>query len=270
MNNEQIQYLPIDKIKAEPQVRETFSEETIRGLAASMTGLDQLDPIRVRKNGDWFVIVDGERRYRAAKLAGRPTIAAIVETKEIGEAESLHRQLVANCQREDLTPLEKARGIAKLMKLAGWSSTQVAARLGLSNASVTRLLTLLTLPQQIQDRVASGEIAASGAYELSRIDDPAKQAEFAQRMAEGRLTRDGLSGARKAAKRAATTERAGASARATALLGKGRSVTVSCTDMNLERFLETLEDLVAKARKVRPRGIELPTFLKMLRDEAKA
>lgn len=270
MSNEQIQYLPLDKIKAERQVRETFSEETIRGLAESMTGLQQLQPIRVRKVGDEYVIVDGERRYRAAKLAGRPTIAAIVESKEVGEAETLHRQWVANCQREDLSPLEKARGLAKLMTLAGWSSTQAAAKLGLSNANVTRLLALLTLPQQIQDRVASGEIAASGAYELSRIDDPAKQADLATQMAEGRLTRDGVSGARKAAKRAATTERTGASTRATALLGAGRSVTVSCADMNLERFLETLEELVAKARKIRPRGIELPTFLKMLRDEAKA
>ncbi|MGE4003400.1 MAG: ParB/RepB/Spo0J family partition protein, partial [Planctomycetaceae bacterium] len=110
MNNEQIQYLPIDKIKAEPQVRETFSEETIRGLAESMKELDQLQPIRVRKNGDWFVIVDGARRYYAAKLiAGRQRIAAIVEADGVGEAETLHKQLVANCQREDLSPLEKAR-----------------------------------------------------------------------------------------------------------------------------------------------------------------
>jgi ParB family chromosome partitioning protein len=269
MCNEQIQYPRLDQVATASQVREHFDEESIYGLAMSLKEVGQLQPIRVRKVGDKFVIVDGERRFRAAKKAGFTTIAAIIEEKDMTGGEVVQRQMIANCQREDLTPLEKSKAVAGLMEETGWNASQVAAKLGLSNATVTRLLALLTLPAEVQKRVASGEIAASAAYELARVEDAGEQAKLANQLASGRLTRDGLTGAMKASRNEKPPAGGTQAARATAVLGPGRSVTVACADLTLERFIELIEELLAKARKVRPQGVELSTFVKMLRDQSR-
>jgi len=266
---EQIQHIPLDKIVAEVQVRKAFDEEGLVGLAAMLKDVGQLQPCRVRKSKDAFVIVDGERRYRAAKLAGLTTLAVIIEGKDLCEGEVLQRQLIANCQREDLTPLEKAKGIAELMKSTGWKAGEAATRLGTSNGTATRLLALLSLPESIQDQVASGVIPASAAYELSRVGDAGQQQELANQFAAGRLTRDALAGAIKAQAKGTTKDPSSAAGRATAQLGDGRSVTVVGCSLSLEGFIEILEELLAKARKVRPQGVELGTFCKMLRDQCR-
>lgn len=101
MIQEQIQNLPIEKIVVEENLRKTFNEESLDGLAMTMKHVGQLQPIRVRKAGEQFVIVDGERRYRAARKLGLLTLAAIVETKPLNEGEIVQRQL-ASFQRDDL------------------------------------------------------------------------------------------------------------------------------------------------------------------------
>src|SRR4051794_38916321 len=92
-------------IRTARQVRESF--DGIDGLADTLSEVGQLHPIRVRKEGDYYLIVDGERRYRAAKQLGWKTISCIVEQKDLSAGEVTQRQLIANCQREDLKPLEK-------------------------------------------------------------------------------------------------------------------------------------------------------------------
>ncbi|HEV8067006.1 MAG TPA: ParB/RepB/Spo0J family partition protein [Planctomycetaceae bacterium] len=267
--NERIQYLAIGEIVCERQVRDHIEEASIRELASGLKEVGQLQPIRVRKAGDKYVVLDGERRFcAAASYAGFQTIAAIVETQELDEGQIIHRQLIANCH-EELKPMEKARAIARLMEVTGWSASEAGKRLGMSNANVSRLLALLSLPAPIQKQVEDGVIPSSAAAELARVDDPAKQAELAQRIAGGRLTRDGLSGERKAARNGSNRTKRAAS-RATAVLDPKRSVTVSSEGLDLESFLQILEELVAKVRKIRPRGIGLSTFLRILKEEAKA
>ena len=267
---EQIQHIPLDKIVADVQVRKTFDEEGLVGLATSLTAVGQLQPCRVRKLGDKYVIVDGERRYRAAKLAGLTTLAVIIEGKDLSEGEVIQRQYISNCQREDLSPLEKATAIASLMNVTGWKAGEAATRLGISNGTATRLLALLTLPEPIRDQVAAGVIPASAAYELSRVGDAGQQQELANKFAAGRLTRDALAGAIKAQTKGTTKVPSVATGRATAQLGEGRTVTVVGHTLNLEGFIEILEEALAKARKVRPQGVELKTFVKMLKDQAQA
>jgi len=268
MQREQIQYLALDQIQTTSQVRTHFDEEAIHGLAMSLKELGQLQPIRVRKIGGKFVPVDGERRCRAALKAGITTIAVIIEEKDLNEGEVIQRQLIANCQREELTPLEKARAVRSLMEATGWNASQAASKLGISNATTTRLLSLLNLPAALQRKVEQGQIAVSAAYELAKVGDAERQAELSQKLADGQLTRDGLTGTLKADRKEATT--AATPSRATAVLAPGRSITVTSDGLDLERFIQLIEDLLARARKVRPQGVELSTFIKMLRDQAKA
>jgi ParB family chromosome partitioning protein len=268
--NEQIQYLPISKIVCEQQVRDHIEEASLRELANGLKEVGQLQPIRVREVGDKYVVLDGERRFHAAKnYAGFQTIAAIIETQDLDEGQVIRRQLIANCH-EDLKPMEKARAIARLMEVTGWSASEASKRLGTSNANVSRLLALLSLPAPIQKQVEDGVIPSSAAAELARVDDPAKQTELAQRIAGGHLTRDGLAGERKAACKNGANRTKPAASRATAVLDKKRSVTVSSEGLDFDSFLQILEELVAKVRKIRPRGIGLSTFLRILREEAKA
>lgn len=250
------------------QVRRVFTEESLLGLAKSLE-VGQLQPILAYRKGDQLVILDGERRWRAARLAKLSTLEVVVvaEPTEVGAI--AQRQLIANLQREDLAPMEKAQAIDRLMKETGWSAAKVAASLGLSPASVSRSLALLSLPPEIQDKVAAGTVPASTAYQIARVDGTAAQEELASAASNG-LSREGV--ARRARK--VTGERSAdsaTSARAVAVLGGDRQVTVSGGGpLSMETMIEVLEDLLAKARKYRNRGVEIVTFLAQLKLDAKA
>lgn len=267
---EQIQEIPLKSLRTSRQVREQFDEDSLRGLAASLEVGSLQQPIRVRQTAQGYVIVDGERRSRAAKLAGWTSIPAIVESKTLSEAEILQKQIIANVQRADLTPLEKARGMQRLKETTGWTATQVSEHLGLSNATVSRLLKLLTLPAEIQTQIEAGAIPSSAGYELSCVTDSRQQAEMAAKIANGQLSRDDLQAERKANREPKQSTATGPKPqRVTAQLGTDRAVSVTAIDLTLEHFIGLLEELVNKARKVRSRGIELPTFIRILNDEAK-
>ena len=266
---EQIQYLTLEQIIAKPQVRKSFAEEPLEGMIASLQAVGQLQPIRVREAGKQFVIVDGERRYRAFCKLGMATIAAIVEKGDLGDGLVLQKQLIANCQREDLNPIEEAMGISQLMTLTGWNASETAAKLGSKAVASTRRLALLTLPEDIQERIASGKIAASAGYELSRIDDPVLQKDLADQLESGRLKRDALSGMVKARSNPSTNGSNNKVGRFTAPLGAGRAVTIVGAP-NVECAINILEELLVKLRKARPQGVSLGTFVQMLKDNSQA
>jgi ParB family chromosome partitioning protein len=273
MTQERIEYIPIGDIEAAAQVRTEFSEESLQGMARSLLEVGQLQPIRVRREGDSFVVVDGERRVRAAKMTGKFTkIAAIIEERPLDAAEIEQRQIIANCQRDDLTPLEKARAIHDLMKLRGWNAGEVAAKLGFTGSMATKLLALVELPESIQALVAGGKIPASAGYELSRLGgDAAEQAALAEQIARGSLTRDGLSAIIKRRGAAPAGEKPATISRLRASLSGGRTVTLAGEGLtNIDALIGWLEELLSKARKLRPRGLELGTFARLLKDEAQA
>ena len=264
---EQIRQLSLEMIVALPQLRIVADDEQLEGLIASITAVGLLQPIRVRPVGSKFVIVDGERRFRAMYKMGRKTIATIVELNALSDAEVLQKQLISNCQRENLTPLERAVAISRLISLTGWTAGETAAKLGMSSSTATRLLALLTLPQAIQDRIAARDISANAGYQLSLVSDPARQAELARQAGDGELNRDALIAERKKVPHVEKRKSSQSTNRVTAILGDGRSISVAAPTLDLELFIECLESLLAKARQVRTKGIELKTFISMLKDQ---
>jgi ParB family chromosome partitioning protein len=187
--------IPVERIAPDPdQPREEFDEEALGRLAESLKTRGQLQPIRVRwdEGRESYVILVGERRWRAARMAGLPSLSAVVVEGSIPPAELLAIQLIENCLREDLKPIEQAKAFKALMERNGWGARQVARELAIDHTGVVRALALLTLPGDVQDAVEAGQIAPRTAYELTKIDDPAEQAEAAREAAAGRLKRDEL------------------------------------------------------------------------------
>jgi ParB family transcriptional regulator, chromosome partitioning protein len=184
--------IEVGRIVADPeQPRTEFDPGAIARLAESLKSHGQIQPISVRWSDDMgrYLIVTGERRWRASILAGRPTIAAVILEGERTESQVLEMQLVENCLREDLQPIEQARAFRTLMDRNDWTAARLAEALQLTGASVTRALALLDLPYTVQEAVASGELAPSVAYEVSKLADPDAQAEIAARVVAEGLSR---------------------------------------------------------------------------------
>ncbi|HEY4313315.1 MAG TPA: ParB/RepB/Spo0J family partition protein [Pirellulales bacterium] len=268
---EAIQYVPIDSIDCQPQVRTTFAEQLLVGLARSIQEVGLQQPLRVRAVDDRFVVVDGERRLQAARMIKLAEVPVIVEEKPLCIGEVIHRQLVANLQRAGLTPGERARAIKRLMNETGWPATEAAGKCGISSATVTRLLAILELPEPVQARIDAGEIPESAGYLLKQVEDPEKRAALVAQMASGQLTRDALATEVKTERPTKSAKPNPGLNRATALLAGGDSVTVVGTELTLDRMVEALSAVLARIRKLRSRGIaDVAMACRLLREEAKA
>lgn len=180
--------IQIDQVIPDPsQPRSEFSDESIRQLAQSIKKKGQFAPIRVRwsPSHEKWIIVYGERRWRAAQAAKLQTIDCQFDENKLTDAEILEQQMIENLLREDLSPIEQARGFSALMELHGWNGKQVAESLHVPASTVSRALALLDLPEDVQDKVDAGELAARSAYEISKLDDEARQRELADQAANG-------------------------------------------------------------------------------------
>ena len=187
--------IPPDRLAPDPnQPRKEFAPESLEQLAQSMKERGQLQPIRVRWDAtlEWWVIIAGERRWRAAVSAGLPTVTAVEASGPLTDEEILEEQLIENCLREDLKPIEQANAYQTLLTGRGLSQRQLAERLRISQATIARSLAMLSLPDEIQASVECGELAPNAAYQLSKIADPAEQQQLARASIEGRLKRDDL------------------------------------------------------------------------------
>ncbi len=181
----------IEQVVPDPgQPRLEFSEDAIERLAQSIHDKGQLSAIRVRWSEQLqkWVIIAGERRYRATKRAGLKTIDCYFHDGELAKSEVLEQQLIENCLREDLKPVEEAKAFCLLMELNGWTGKQVAKALRVPASKVSRGLALLKLPDDILAKVDSGEIATRAAYELSKLDGNPARRELAKKAGAGKLT----------------------------------------------------------------------------------
>ncbi|MEA2009550.1 MAG: ParB/RepB/Spo0J family partition protein [Actinomycetota bacterium] len=180
--------LELDEISPSPQQpRVRFDEDALGGLAASIREVGVLQPIVVRpgeKDGSYLLIA-GERRLRAAGIAGLATIPAVIREAESDER-YLSEALIENVQRKDLSPLEEAAAYRNLLEDFGMTHEQVAARVGKSRSSVTNTIRLLQLPAPIQGMLEREELSAGHARALLSLDDEAYAVHIAERViAEG-------------------------------------------------------------------------------------
>jgi ParB family chromosome partitioning protein len=272
MSHKIVQDIYLDKILTGKQVRDWFDEETLAGLTQSLRESGQQEPIHVlRIDGDRYSLLTGGRRLRAARKAGWTNIAAIVEEGELSKSDLLVRQIIENAQREDLTPLEKAKAIELLKRETGWNGTQIAAKLGFSNGTVTKLLALLSLPEHLQQQLRAGALPATAAYELAGVADATEQDQLAGRVARGELTRDGLTDSIKARKR--STKRNKSARRAchvTMKLEDRQSVVVRAPALDLNVFVTIVEKLLACAKQAQNDGLTLEALLKRLANQRAA
>jgi ParB family chromosome partitioning protein len=181
------QELPIGSIDPNPlQPRRDFNEAELLELAESIRAHGLIQPVTVRRAGDRYQLIAGERRLRAAKLLGWVTIPALV--READDQAMLALALVENLQRDDLNPLEEAEGYRRLLEEHGLTQEQVARAVGKSRPAVANALRLLGLPHTVRDLLRSGALTAGHARALLALPPGANVAAVAKRIVTQGLT----------------------------------------------------------------------------------
>ncbi len=162
------------------QPRKEFDQEKLQELADSIRQHGVVQPIILRQNGERYVIVAGERRFRAARLAGLDKVPAII--KDLDEAQVMEVALIENLQREDLNPIEEAAAIRFLMQQHDLTQEEVSRRLSKSRPAIANSLRLLSLPEPVQDYLRRGKLQAGHARALAGLQDPEAQAMLADKI----------------------------------------------------------------------------------------
>ncbi len=226
------------------QPRKVFREDTLKELAASIKEKGIIQPVLVRRQPDGgFMLIAGERRFRAAHMAGLKTMPAIV--READEEEVLEVALIENIQREDLNPMETARGFKQLIDRFGLSQEELSKKVGKERATVANYIRLLALPKAVTDLVNSGELSMGHARAVLAIEGEREQIKAARKIvAEGMSVRE----AEKLSKLARDTSaspkgRMGASAK------EGKDPNVKALEQKLIKNLGTKVRLKHKGKK---------------------
>ena len=177
---EKIKIVEIEPNREQP--RKNFDEESLDELANSIKEYGVIQPIIVTKKDDYYEIIAGERRWRAAKKAGLTEMPCII--REDKEQTNREIALIENIQRKNLNPIEKAMGLRKLLDDYGMSQQALADKLGMSRASVTNSVRILNLDKRVIDLVLTHNLTERHCRALLRIEDPDKQYEMAKRFIE--------------------------------------------------------------------------------------
>lgn len=177
-DNEQIMEIPLGKIKPNPyQPRKEFDSAAIKELAASIKEHGVIQPIIVKPVGDEYIVIAGERRYRASLSLNLSTIPAIIRTYD--KAKMIELALIENLQREDLSPYDEANAYDLMIKELGYSQAEVAKHVGKSRSYVTNMLGILRLPQEVIGMLNSNKISFGHARALSKLYDEKRMIDLA-------------------------------------------------------------------------------------------
>ena len=179
--------IPLDRIVSNPwQPRNRFDEEKLKELSASISQTGVLSPILVRREGDKYVLIAGERRLKASKMAGLQRIPAIV--RDVTDVEMLELSLIENIQRSDLNPLDKAKGYYELMKKFHLTQEQVAEKIGVPRSTVANHLRLLNLHGYVQAALLSGDLTMGHARAIGACEIPNEQLRLCKLAVSQRLS----------------------------------------------------------------------------------
>lgn len=179
--------LPLNKVEPDrDQPRKNFNEDSLLELSESIKKHGVFQPLLVQKKDDYYKIIAGERRWRAAKLAGLKTVPVII--KDLSEQEIAEIQLIENIQREDLNPIEVAEGYRQLIDKFHMTQDELAEKVSKSRTAITNSLRLLKLDERVRQMVIEDMITTGHARALLAIDDKNKQYEFAQMVFDKKMT----------------------------------------------------------------------------------
>ncbi len=186
-NENNVVEINIDDIRSNPyQPRKTFDTESLNELAKSISEYGIVQPIIVKKSIKGYELVAGERRTKAAKIAGLKKIPAII--KEFNDQEMMEIALIENIQREDLNPIDEATSINNIIKLRGYTQEEFATKFGKSRTYVTNILGLLKLPDEVKKMLEKKSISASHARVLSKLEDDDKIISLAKKVITDNLS----------------------------------------------------------------------------------
>ncbi|MBR4261967.1 MAG: ParB/RepB/Spo0J family partition protein [Bacilli bacterium] len=178
---EEIVDIELNELRSNPyQPRKVFDEEKLNELSSSIKEFGVIQPIIVKKSIKGYEIIAGERRVKAAKLAGLEKIPAIV--REFTDTEMMEIALLENLQRENLNAIEEATAYKKLLDTLSLTQEELAEKLGKSRSHITNMIGLLSLPKNVKEKIADGTLSMSHARVLSKIEDENKINEFVSKI----------------------------------------------------------------------------------------
>ena len=271
---EELRELPIELIAPNPrQPRSRFDEEGLQALAGSLGERGVLQPVLVRpKAGGSYELIAGERRWRAARIAGLETIPAIVRPRE--DAEALELALIENVAREDLSPIEEARACAALVEELGLTRKQVGRRVGRGRVAVSNLMRLLDLPEETVELLQEGALTEGHGRALLLADDHGARRSLARtavqegwsvrtveaRARESNAEADAGGANRRRSRAAAHPDQEHAAQEIAEALGGALGAEVRVKALSDGRYraelsFATLEDAIELARRLRPRAV---------------
>jgi ParB family transcriptional regulator, chromosome partitioning protein len=274
---DELRELPLELIAPSPtQPRRHFDEGALQALAGSLGERGVLQPVLVRpKAGGTFELVAGERRWRAAQIAGLPTIPALVRPRD--DAEAIELALIENMAREDLNPIEEARACEALVDELGLTREEVGRRVGRSRVAVSNLMRLLDLPDEVIELLEQGALSEGHGRALLLAEDHAARTSLARsaaqqgwsvRTVEARARTENNAGGSPSPRVARRSRRGkpelhpdqehamGEIAETLgAALGTEVNVTVTAGGYRAELAFDTAAEAIALARRVRPRAI---------------
>jgi ParB family transcriptional regulator, chromosome partitioning protein len=265
----ELRELHVDLVAPNPgQPRKRFDDEALQALADSVRERGVLQPVLVRpRPGGSYELVAGERRWRAARLAGLETLPALVQQRD--DAQSLEDALIENMAREDLNPIEAARAVAGLVEELGLTREEVGRRVGRSRVAVSNLLRLLDLPDEALALVEDGSLTEGHGRALLLADDHADRRSIARAAVQGgwsvrvveQRAREANAPARSAKRGRAAVhpDQEAAAARISEALGAALGTEVRVrprgTGYKVELAFEHLDEALALARRLRPRAV---------------
>lgn len=179
--------IKLEEIRSNPyQPRKTFDEKTLTEFADSIKEYGVIEPIIVKKTIKGYELIAGERRTRAARIAGLETIPAVI--KDFNDQEMMEIALLENIQREDLNPIDEAAAYQKIIELSNLTQEEFAKKFGKSRSHVTNMLGLLVLPEEVKDLVRNHNISMGHARSLSKISDKKSIEDLADRIVKEDLS----------------------------------------------------------------------------------
>lgn len=239
-NKNNITEVNLSEIRSNPyQPRKTFNDDSLQELATSIKQYGIVEPVIVKKSVKGYELIAGERRCKAAKLAGLKTVPAVI--KEFNDQEMMEIALIENIQREDLNPIDEANSILNIINMRGWTQEEFATFFGKSRSYVTNILGLLNLPDDIKKMVIDKSLSMSHARILSKIEN-----EEQVRLLANKIVRDKIN-VRELEKIVSSDES----------LEKRKPIVNKKVDSNLKIYEEAFSDITGNKVNINNKKIEI-------------